>query len=132
MKKYIFLSILILISLNSFSQIITSEEAYQKSINFFEFKTNYTIPVISKSYDVLQIADNDTIFMYIVNISDVGWVLISGFGTAGPYFAYSTQGSVDINNIPPAAEMWLDYYKNIVRWCINNPSDTNFYQKDFV
>ena len=132
MKKYIFLLILILISLNSFSQIITSEEAYQKSINFFEFKTNYTIPVISKSYDVLQIADNDTIFMYIVNISDVGWVLISGFGTAGPYFAYSTQGSVDINNIPPAAEMWLDYYKNIVRWCINNPSDTNFYQKDFV
>ncbi|MFY9418480.1 MAG: hypothetical protein WAP17_05265 [Bacteroidales bacterium] len=63
MKKYIFLSILILISLNSFSQIITKEEAYQKSIsNLYVQKNHNKSDTGNHSYFGINLGINNSNF----------------------------------------------------------------------
>ncbi len=115
-----------------FSQITDANTAYQKAVEFFEFKTNYEKSVSSHSYHVNHIIENDTTFIYVVDIDHVGWALVSAADNAGPYFAYSMHSFVDLNDMPPAAEMWFDYYKNITRHCMHNPQDMRFYQEEFM
>jgi hypothetical protein len=115
-----------------FSQIIDANTAYQKALEFFEFKTNYEKSVSTHSYRVNHISENDTTFIYVVDIDNVGWALVSAVDNAGPYFAYSLHSFVDLNDMPPAAEMWFDYYKNIARHCMHNTQDMRFFQEEFM
>lgn len=115
-----------------FSQVIDANTAYQKAVEFFEFKTNYEKTVSTHTYRVNHISENDTTFIYVVDIDNVGWALVSAVDNAGPYFAYSMSSTIDMNDMPPAAEMWIDYYKNIARHCMHNPQDMRFYQEDFM
>jgi len=128
--KHIILLILTIVFYNSYlyAQNITPHNAYTMAVDFFEFKTNDTIPVANKSYNITPVAENDTVFLYVVEIEGVGWTLISSHMLAGPFFAYSTDSEIDLNNSPPSFDMWIELYKSTVRYCMDNPTDSSFYQ----
>lgn len=52
--------------------------------------------------------------MYIFNIGEDGFVIVSGSTSAEPIVAFSTEGALDINNIPPAMEYWLNGFASAV------------------
>ena len=114
--------------LTGFTQVIDANTAYQKAIELFEFKTNYEKDVSAYAYSINYVTQNDTTFIYVIDIDNVGWALVSATENAGPYFAYSMHSTIDLNEMPPATEMWLDYYKSISRHCMRNPHDMRFYQ----
>ena len=55
------------------------------------------------SKHVLTISDdNGNACLYIFNIEDKGYYIVSADDRAKPILAYSEEGSIDVNNILPA------------------------------
>ncbi|MGC9332436.1 MAG: C10 family peptidase [Bacteroidales bacterium] len=114
------------------AQFINEIDAYNKAVNFFEFKTNDTISIKKNSFDLVPIVENDTNYFYVIDIKNVGWVMISSFEKFGPYLAYSYKNNFSLTDPAPAWKMWIKSYKNIYRYCLNNPEDLSFYQNELV
>lgn len=73
------------------------------------------------------IADNDIIntgnsnaYYYIFNISNAGYIIVSGDDNVTPILAYSDAGSITPDNIPTNVQKWLDGYKHQIKYAIEN------------
>lgn len=59
--------------------------------------------------------------LYAFNTADKrGFVIVAGTDCLDPIVAYSTEGSFDPNNIPPAMQWWLGGQANMIAYCQNN------------
>ena len=73
------------------------------------------------SKHVLTISDdNGNACLYIFNIEDKGYYIVSADDRAKPILAYSEEGSIDVNNILPAMAYYLEHYKNAISYAIEN------------
>lgn len=81
-----------------------------KSITPASLEEVYTIPNVEKGIPAL----------YAFNVSDNrGFVIVSGTECVEPIVAYSTDGPLDPNNIPPAMQWWLGQQANMIAYCQN-------------
>ena len=64
--------------------------------------------------------DNGNACLYIFNIEDKGYYIVSADDRAKPILAYSDEGCFDVNNILPAMAYYLEHYKNAISYAIVN------------
>lgn len=62
--------------------------------------------------------------MYIFNVEDRGFYIVSADDRAKPILAYSDEGALDIDNIPPSMSYYLEHYKNAISYAIENNLET--------
>lgn len=81
-----------------------------KSITPENIKLVYEIPNVEKGVAAL----------YFFNTADNrGFVVVSGTDCIDPIVAFSTDGPIDPNNIPPAMMWWLRQQANMIAYCQN-------------
>lgn len=103
-----------------------------KSMNF-----NIPAPVIVGDSKIcgentfsVENADNNVIVYYRINFNEGGWVMISNSEQTKPILAYSKNGEFNSENIPPALEQLLNYYKSSIYEVItNNIKNSDFNQE---
>ena len=54
--------------------------------------------------------DNGNACLYIFNIEDKGFYIVSADDRARPILAYSDEGAIDVNNIPSSMNYYLNYF----------------------
>ena len=90
-----------------------------KAITAENIKLVYEIPNVAKSIPTL----------YAFNTADErGFVIVAGTDCVDPIIAYSTDGCLDPNNIPPAMQWWLKQQANVIAYCQNEelePADNH-------
>lgn len=67
--------------------------------------------------------DNKTLAvpaLYVLNVPEQGYVVVSGSDCVEPVLAYSTTDTMDANNIPPACQWMLDSYAKYISNIQNN------------
>lgn len=114
-KKISFLFIIgfTFLSFSGFGQKVSMNEAEKIGKNFIEMYRNVYYneksEVLVKDYS--NIADkNGETFIHVFNFKDGGFVLVSGDYRSAPVLGYSYDSEFDLNNLPPAAEMWISGY----------------------
>lgn len=81
-----------------------------KAISAENIKLVYEIPNVEKGIPT----------MYAFNTADKsGFVIIAGTDCIDPVLAFSTDGPLDPNNIPPAMQWWLREQANMIAVCQN-------------
>lgn len=81
-----------------------------KSITGDNLELVYEIPNVEKGIATL----------YAFNTADKrGFVIVAGSDCVEPIVAYSTDGSFDPDNIPPAMQAWLGEQSNMIAYCQN-------------
>lgn len=64
--------------------------------------------------------DNGNACLYVFNIEDKGYYIVSADDRAKPILAYSDEGCIDVNNILPSMAYYLEHYKNAISYAIEN------------
>lgn len=114
-KNVFFLLVISFISISLFSKPITSEKAKQVGKNFFYerinqyYSTEYS-SILIKNY--LEIKRNNKSAIFIVNFQNNGYVIVSGDDAAIPILAYDFKNNIDLENVAPAFEEWINGYAN--------------------
>ena len=64
--------------------------------------------------------EKGTASLYIFNIDDKGFYIVSADDRAKPILAYSDEGALDFNNIPSNMAYYLDRYTKAISFAIEN------------
>lgn len=67
---------------------------------------------------------------YILNNEDGGFVIVSGDDCATPILGYSTEGSIDVTNLPIQLEGFLQAYTEEIQYAADNNLQATDYTKD--
>lgn len=70
-------------------------------------------------------------YYYLINLEN-GWMIISGDDRVTPILAYSDTGNIDIDNVSPAMEFFLDCYKDAIDSIRLIGSETNTEWRSFL
>lgn len=82
----------------------------QKNLSSNDLKLVYEIPNVEQGVAAL----------YFFNTSNGGFVVMSASDCMDPVLAYSTEGVLDPNNLPPAMLWWMNGYANTICYAQNN------------
>ena len=121
MKKIVLVSLVVLMSVGQlFAEHVDVNTA--KSIGEKFVKNNIqSLRGFQSSKHVLTISDdNGNACLYVFNIEDKGYYIISADDRAKPVLAYSDEGCIDVNNIIPSMAYYLEHYKNAISYAIRN------------
>jgi hypothetical protein len=121
MKKVVLVTLVVLLSLGQlFATHVDVNTA--KSIGEKYVRNNMqSLRGFQNSKHVLTISDdNGNACLYIFNIEDKGYYIVSADDRAKPILAYSEEGSIDVDNILPAMAYYLEHYKNAISYAIEN------------
>ena len=121
MKKIVLVTLTVLLSVGQlFATHVDVNSA--KSIGEKFVRANMeSLRGFQNSKHVLTISDdNGNACLYIFNIEDKGYYIVSADDRAKPVLAYSDEGSIDINNIAPSMAYYLEHYKNAISYAIKN------------
>ena len=101
------------------AQQVTEQQALQKAKQFMQNKSlrlskrnkgngeqNLTL--------VQGLSTTNAFFAFNTN-DNSGWVIVSGDERANDILAYSTEGNLDIENMPENAKAWLNGYESIIK-----------------
>lgn len=73
------------------------------------------------SKHVLTISDDKgNACLYVFNVEDKAFYIVSADDRAKPILAYSDEGALDVNNIHLSMSYYLDHYKNAISYAIEN------------
>ena len=64
--------------------------------------------------------DKGNACLYVFNIDDKGYYIVSADDRAKPILAFSDEGALDINNLPPAMSYYLERYESAISYAIEN------------
>ena len=121
MKKLMSVAIVLLMS---FGQLFAAHVDVNTAKNIGEkFVRNNmrSLRGVQNSKHVLTLSDdNGNACLYIFNIEDEGYYIISADDRAKPILAYSDEGCIDVNNIHPSMSYYLEHYKNTISYAIEN------------
>lgn len=127
MKK-VSISVLILVfisifTLGGFSQSVSKEDAQNLGKAFINhnlaaFNYEKTKSVV-EDYFTFKSIDNQPI-IHVFNYQDGGFILVSADKRAAPILGYSFESQLDINNIAPATEAWINSYALQIEEIIKN------------
>ena len=121
MKRFVLVTLVALLSVGQlFAKHVDVNAA--KSIGENYVRNNISsLRGFQNSKHVLTISDeNGNACLYIFNIEDKGYYIVSADDRAKPILAYSEEGSIDVNNILPAMAYYLEHYKNAISYAIEN------------
>lgn len=116
--KYWFLLLLVVVCSFSFtySKPISQETAQKVVKNFLlthnqDDYNNYRIlEKKGKLYNYIQSSDTLNELIYIFEKSEGGFLIVSGDDAVQPILAYSLENKIDVNNIPPQVNYFLEIY----------------------
>ena len=121
MKKIVLVSLVVLLSIGQlFAKPVDVNVA--KSIGEKFVRNNMqSLRGFQSSKHVLTLNDdNGNACLYVFNIEDKGYYVVSADDRAKPILAYSDEGCIDVNNILPAMAYYLEHYKNAISYAIVN------------
>lgn len=123
MKKLFQILLLVTVPFVVFSETISQFQAEKVAINFYServcLNSGKTIQPIKVS-EVIRSSENDG-FVFIINISPSGWVMVSSTSVVLPVLAYSFDGKFpEINKLPNGFLPWLENYTNQLKHAIDN------------
>ena len=121
MKKIVLVTLTVLLSVGQlFAKHVDVNSA--KSIGEKFVRNNMkSLRGIQNSKHILTISDdNGNACLYIFNIEDKGYYIVSADDRAKPILAYSEEGCIDVNNILPSMAYYLEHYKNAISYAIKN------------
>lgn len=93
---------------------VSESEARQKALNFILSKmpgVSGKIGHIQSMPQLSQVTDVDNSAVYIYNIDNGGFVVVSSDTRMQDILAYNSNGSVSADNMPPAMQWWLNCCK---------------------
>lgn len=121
MKKVVLVTLIALMSVGQmFAKPVDVNSA--KSIGEkFVRKNMQSLRGFQDSKHVLTISDdNGNACLYIFNVEDRGYYIVSADDRAKPILAYSDEGCIDVNDILPSMAYYLEHYKNAISYAIVN------------
>lgn len=121
MKKIVLVTLTVLLSVGQlFAKHVDVNSA--KSIGEKFVRNNMkSLRGFQNSKHILTISDdNGNACLYVFNIEDKGYYIVSADDRAKPILAYSEEGSIDVNKILPSMAYYLEHYKNAISYAIKN------------
>ena len=121
MKRFVLVTLVVLLSIGQLlAEHVDVNTAKSVGDNFVR-NNMQSLRGFQNSKHVLTISDDKgNACLYIFNIEDDGYYIVSADDRAKPILAYSDEGSFDVNNILPAMTYYLDHYKNAISYAIEN------------
>lgn len=103
----------VLLALMSMGQFVSRDEAFSAANNFYVHKAA-AFDMTVKSQDLVKedliMSPDGNPCMYIFNYKDGGYILMGADKRAVPVLAYSFEGSLNIADMAPATNSWLQSY----------------------
>lgn len=121
MKRFVLVTLVFLLSVG---QLLANPVDVNTAKNIGEkyVRNNMqSLRSFQNSKHVLTISDDKgNACLYIFNVEDKGYYIVSADDRAKPILAYSDEGCIDVNNILPAMAYYLEHYKNAISYAIVN------------
>lgn len=121
MKKLLLICIVLVLSIGqSFAGPVDVKTA--KSVGEKFVRANMmTLRNFQSTKHIKTISDDKgNACLYIFNIDDKGYYIVSADDRAKPILAFSDEGALDVNNIPPAMSYYLGRYASAISFAIEN------------
>ncbi|MDE6264075.1 MAG: C10 family peptidase [Paramuribaculum sp.] len=99
------------------AQTISRDEALTKAKQFINANSPATRSANDAQYEAVDIAQH----LYVFNMSNGGYVIVSSEPTSESIIGYSLSGKIDKNNIPDNMRVMLQGYEKEIKASINNP-----------
>jgi hypothetical protein len=119
MKKFMTITAIVLsIVAQSFAQTVKSSEAEIIAKHFFYERANQfqKVDLNEIKTKAIHLIGEDQTDLYIVELDGLGFVGVSTSQSTIPVLFYSLEDNFDINNYPPAFNMWLARYKEQIQY----------------
>lgn len=139
MNKILLLLISLFFITQVFSEEITSEQAKKVALTFLNnnntgsFKKSITLNYIGdlpnntfnksglgKKSNVLNGGEDSNKYVYVFEINNSGFIVISGDDAAMPILGYSYNNTLDLNNLPSNFVKWIEGYKQQIKYIKSN------------
>lgn len=127
MKKLIILYLFLGICIGSFAlprdrmQAQNIAQQFIEETSVLQTKSTKELTLVNGTNNSLLRSQSQTPTYYIYNIGDnEGFVIVSGDDCVKEILAYSNEGSIDLNNLPPNLKYWLDFYADEINYAIEN------------
>lgn len=121
MKKCLLFAIVLLVSLGQLFAAPVDVNTAQTLGEKFVKANMKTLRDFQKTEHVYTLSDGQgNACLYIFNIDDRGYVIVSADDRAKPILAYSEEGAIDVNNIPSSMSYYLEHYMNSISFVIEN------------
>lgn len=116
-KRTILLLLSVLLSVGTWAQTITEQEAAERASQFFSqhhISSRAKAMGIAPSKPVLKAAKVEAEKIYAFNVEGGGFVIASGDSRTLPVLGYSDSGSLDWEQMPENMRAWLQQYDDAV------------------
>ncbi len=113
--KYLFVILMCIFSFHSFSEKITKTKAEKIAKNWSAMYLGKSKTDVVKENSCYFKYDNDT-SMYIFNLNDNGFIIVSSDDHTYPVLAYSVDNNIDLSYISPQLNDWLKYYSEMIKF----------------
>jgi len=135
-KSLLLIGFLLFFATNVLAISRTSIEALSIANSFYQ-KAQVSTKKMSSDLSTLKLAytctdgistrsTSDKAFYYIFNRGENnGFIIVSGDDRAKDILGYSDVGKFDINSLPPNFSAWLNFYKEELKYLIEQPESTN-------
>ena len=125
LKTCIILSVLALtLPMSVKAERITSQQALQRARQFLSTKTGCDDVLknapLQRAVRRGAQADTDALY-YVFTAPQQGFVIASASDRTQPVLGYSTDGTLDLDNLPEHIQMWLDSYAEQIDWLEQHP-----------
>jgi hypothetical protein len=126
--KYLLVLLICAISLQVFSEKITKIKAEKIAKNWatMYMDNSRTDIVLEKSLCYKYSTDTS---LYIFNFIDNGFIIVPSDDHTYPVLAYSVDNNIDMNNISPQLNDWLNYYSEMIKFNKKEKQDNNIKNK---
>ena len=126
MKKVLLFFIALFVINSLLANQVDTLIAKQVAVNFYNTKTNAPVQknlgdfVLVYKATSLQKAGSSVHLYYIYNAGDAGFVIVAADDHVKPVLGYSTEGSFNVDIIPPATAEWLYAYEREIQYVIDH------------
>lgn len=95
---------------------LTEEQAREAAAHYLQHTSDLTRITADQLTLVFQ-RDNEELnvpALYFFNAPENGWIIMAGTTVMHPVVGYMDKGSLDMSNLPPQMQVWLDQYHEMV------------------
>lgn len=112
MKKYFLFYALFMFVAGSRAQQLTSKQAGDIASTFYQHrvKIHPKIATYSTLDNIFEVKAQGQLVVYAANFKQGGFVLVSASESTLPVLGYSYKGSFNVEHMPDALKLWLEYY----------------------
>jgi hypothetical protein len=127
MKKTLLTILFLIFSIIIFAKPVNEEKAKEVAFNFLRKNTNSTVlnqaKFLNLTYSINATVNNNInvqTILYVFNIDNTGFIIISGDDIVFPVLGYSDESIFVSENLHSNIKKWLENYKNEILFAIEN------------